>query len=171
MNIQSREHADRPRQSMTIVVRRSAIVSLLLGSVLAFVNQRDAILGAGRIDPLPLALVYLTPFVVVTISQMTAFRRAAMDAVRASAMTAATESFFRTLISHGIPGRAVLTGMALGSVNSVLVLGSAFLQTDRDAVLPFALLAQAFTLPVLFGLVSQAISYRRAVRVLNPRAA
>lgn len=41
-------------------------MALILGSVLALANQPNAIAGADAIGWLPLALVYATPFIVVT---------------------------------------------------------------------------------------------------------
>ena len=57
------------------VVRRAGIVALILGSILTFANQPAAIFGKDAIQVLPLLLVYLTPFVVVAISQVLGIRR------------------------------------------------------------------------------------------------
>ncbi len=67
------------------VIRRAGIVALVLGSVLTLANQSGAIFGGGTVQVLPLVLVYLTPFVVVTVSQVLGIRRALLDAGRGRA--------------------------------------------------------------------------------------
>ena len=49
------------------VVRRAALVALVLGSVLAVSNQWPALIGREPVRYLPLVLVYLTPLAVVII--------------------------------------------------------------------------------------------------------
>ena len=58
------------------VFTRSAIVAVILGSTLVLVNQLDAVFGASHIQWLPLTLAYLTPFLVVGISQAFGIREA-----------------------------------------------------------------------------------------------
>ena len=137
---------------------RASVVALILGSVLTVLNQPEAIFGASALDLLPIALVYLTPFVVVTLSQILGIRQALRDAkpLRSG------ERFLATVFAHGIPTKAVLTGVVVGTVNTAITLSEALIVTGSLGEIPVTLLAQAFTLPVLFGLLSQAISYRRA---------
>ena len=67
------------------------------------------------------------------------------------------EPVLATAIAHGIPLRSVLVGVLVGSVNASLVITIALLEGASVNSLPVALLAQAYALPVLFGLLSQTI--------------
>lgn len=144
------------------VLRRSAIVALVLGSLLALANQFPALFGSADIQYLPLSLVYLTPFAVVTVSQVLGIRQAQLDAARRDTPTPLTEPVLATLLSHGIPGRAVYTGLAAGSVTSLITLSAGVLESGTLTIPPLAPLAQSFILPILFGLLSQTIAYRKA---------
>ena len=147
------------------VFRRAALVALILGSVLTLTNQSGAIFGQENVQLLPFLLVYLTPFVVVTISQVLGARQAAADAGAGAgkACGPAVETIASTAFSHGIPARAALLGLLVGGVNTAIVSSAALLQQGNLYALPVPLLGQAFTLPVLFGALSQAIAYRRAI--------
>ncbi len=52
------------------IVRRSAIVALVIGSALTLINQPQAVFGDAPLNLAPFILVYLTPFVVVVLSQV-----------------------------------------------------------------------------------------------------
>lgn len=159
---------DYPRlQPFSDVILRSAIVAVTLGSVLSAANQWEGIFGVDDIDYLSLTLVYCTPFIVVMISQIVAFRQADSDARLNVDMTIKTEPFSKTTVSHGIPMRAVRIGLAMGVINTTLVLGPALLNPADEITVPYVLLGQTFTLPVVFGILSQAVSYRRALRVFE----
>ncbi len=151
------------------VIRRAGIVALILGSVLTLANQFGAIFGAGSVQILPLILVYLTPFVVVTVSQVLGIRRALLDARRGRAAVSPRDTFLATALSRGIPLRSLLLGSIVGTVNTAIVISAALMDGGNLADLPTALIGQAFVLPMLFGLVSQAISYRRAALVIGRR--
>ena len=158
------EHSKRRSPIAAAVVRRAGIVAVVLGSILTLVNQFDALFGEVSVQILPLLLVYLTPFVVVTISQVLGIRRALYDARRGRAHDFSQDTFTRTAVSHGIPLRSLLVGMLVGSINASIVITIAVLEGASVNSLPVALLAQAYSLPVLFGLLSQAIAYRRATQ-------
>ena len=147
------------------VLRRAGTVSLALGTVLALANQSGAIFGEVGLEFLPLALVYVTPFVVVTISQVLGIQRALRDVQRGDVPEAQGSAFLATVASHGIPYRALVLGLITGTVNTSIVITTTLLDTGALANLSFAPIVQAFVLPTLFGLLSQAISYRRVVRV------
>ncbi len=151
------------------VIRRAGIVALILGSVLTLANQSGAIFGGAAVQVLPLILVYLTPFVVVTVSQTLGIRRALLDAGRGRASVFPRDAFLATAISHGIPLRSLLLGLIIGTVNTSIVISAALSDGGNLADLPTALIGQAFVLPMLFGLVSQAISYRRAALAIGRR--
>ena len=146
------------------VIIRAAVVALLLGSVLTLLNQWHAVFGNETIARLPLALVFATPFVVVVLSQLLALRRAAVDLHSGRALPAHEPGVIETALSHGIPMRSLMMGLAVGSTNGLIVATALLATTGTLSPFPAGLLAQAFVLPIAFGLLSQTISYRRAVR-------
>lgn len=149
------------------ILQRALIVALLLGSVLALLNQSRAIFGSDSMQVLPLLLVYLTPFVVVTISQVMGLRRATDDIHDGDLLVDLNEAFLHTVISHGIPSRALLLALGIGLVNTVIVVSSVVLASGSNFVLPIASIFQAFVLPLIFGLLSQTLTYRRAALMLS----
>ena len=151
------------------IFRRAALVALVVGSFLTLANQFAAIFGTEEFEFLPLVLVYLTPLVVVTISQMLGIRRATMDARQSGGHRWGEEPVLATALAHGIPLRAVLVGVLVGSVNASIVITIALLEGASVNNLPVALLAQAYALPVLFGLLSQTLAYRRATQAFRLR--
>ena len=144
------------------VLGRAAIVALLLGSTLTLLNQPDAFFGTAKIKWLTLTLVYLTPFVVVSASQVFGIREARKAATRISEFR---ESFVETLFSHSIPARAIAMGLAAGSINTGIMITDNLLSGRDIDTLPVALIAQALTLPAVFGVLSQALSFRREIRL------
>lgn len=149
------------------VLRRAGIVALLLGSILALANQSGAIFGELRLEIPQLVLVYLTPFVVVTISQVLGIRRALRD-IRAGAGHAARGgSFLATVTSHGIPFRALVLGLIVGAISASIAVATTFLEFGTLADLAITPIVQAFILPMVFSLLSQAISYRRVASTAN----
>ena len=145
------------------VFLRSAIVAVVIGSVLTLINQSGWVVGSDPLQIVPFILVFVTPFVVVAISQVAAVRRAFLDAVRHGA-PANPEGFITTTISHGIPARAVAIGMIIGSINAIIILTGTLLRSGDLAAVSAVLLGQVYALPLLFGVLSQAISYRRAAQ-------
>lgn len=152
------------------VFRRAALVAAFLGSVLTLSNQPSAVFGSEDIRLLPLILVYLTPFIVVATSQVLGVRQAMVDTRHGTINYPTRETLLETIFSHRIPARAVLLGLVVGSVNAAIVMGAALLQHGNLGTVPLALLGQAYSLPVLFGVLSQAIAYRRATRGFAPTA-
>ena len=82
--------------------------ALILGSVLAVLNQSDEIFGPAHVQWLPLVLVYLTPFIVVTLSQAVGIQRAKRDRAEKPSMELRPGSFVQTMGSHGIPARVAV---------------------------------------------------------------
>ena len=64
------------------ILIRAFGVALILGSILTAINQPKALFGASPVELLPFALVYITPFVVVTLSQILVFARRCATADR-----------------------------------------------------------------------------------------
>lgn len=145
------------------VVLRAAVAAVIIGAILTLANQSVAIFGTDELDLLPLAFVFLAPFVVVTISQLLGARQAAVDARQEMSSGTGTESFAATATGHGIAKRAVLVGMLVVGTNATIFAAASYLEQGSVRELPLPLLGQAFVLPVLFGVLSQTLSYRRAI--------
>jgi hypothetical protein len=159
------------------VLRRAALVAAVLGSILTIVNQPEAVFHGAEFQLLPLAQVFLTPFVVVAISQLLGARQANIDSDRIWIGEAApgtlagpvTESFWSTVFSHGIPSRAVSLGFLCGGINTLAAMAAEILENGNLDDLPIRLLTQAFALPVAFGVLSQALAYRRTAKAFASR--
>jgi len=140
---------------------RSAVLALSIGAALTLTNQSGAVFGADTFDIIPLFMVFVTPFVVVTISQTTAIRRAFLDAKKQRLPTERSR-FLATALANGIPERALSVGLAVGTVNTAIILTETILHTGGLAAAPVAMIGQVYVLPILFGVLSQTVSYRRA---------
>lgn len=139
---------------------RATIVAVILGSVLTFINQRGWVFGRDPLDVLQLVLVFLLPFGVVTTAQIAGIRRAHNDSAEQGTPDR-KDGFLSTAFSHGIPSRAVAIGLAFGSANAAFVLADVIVRASDFATISIVSLAQAYALPLVFALLSQAISYRR----------
>ena len=146
--------------TVTQIVLRALAVSVVLGTTLTAVNQSAAVFGAAELQVLPFVLVFVTPFLVVTLSQvlgMRAARRTVSPALHAR------EGFLSTVFSHGIPLRAVILGIAAALINSAVMAAGLLSSGQSLAHFPQPLMLQALTLPIVFGALSQALSFRRAL--------
>lgn len=152
------------------MIRRAGAVALILGSVLTLVNQTDAIIGEDRLQILPLVIAYVTPFVVATVSQVLGGRRAFLDLCQRQPVNFARDTLLHTAISHGIPLRTLLLALIIGAANAVIIFGAAVSDGGEISAVPAAHIGQGFFLPMLFGLVSQAVSYRRITCGFTPRS-
>ncbi len=140
---------------------RATFVAVVIGSVLTLINQSGWVAGSEPLQLLPLIMVFLTPFAVVTSAQLVGVRQAHVDSVGSGA-PARPEGFIATTVSHGIPARAVAIGLVFGSLNAVIALADALFRSGDLTAVFVAPLGQAYALPLLFGVLSQAISYRRS---------
>jgi hypothetical protein len=144
------------------VLMRSLIVTAILAPALTITNQYDALFGPARLQLLPLAIALVTPFVVVTLSQLLATDRAWKD-LRIQPSGGSPETFIQTIFGHGIPMRAFVVASLVGMINTTLILARLYLDTGQFSGAPVANIAQTFVLPLAFGLLSQALAYRRAI--------
>ncbi len=145
------------------ILTRAFIIALVLGSVLTLVNQPNAIFDSAAVQVLPLVLVYLTPFIVVVISQALGSHRAIREARFGYGRTRRNDGFIVTAMSHGIPLRALFVAAIVGITNTLITALATPVSGATPTELPTAVIAQAFILPMLFGLISQTVSYRRVV--------
>ena len=149
------------------VLSRAFIVALVLGSVLTLINQPNALFGGAEVQVLPLVLVYLTPFIVVAISQALGSHRAIREAQFDNGWPRQDDGFIETAMSHGIPLRALFLATIIGVTNTLITGLTQLVSSGTLSDLPTAVIGQAFILPLLFGLISQTISYRRAVVAIS----
>jgi len=64
------------------IALRAALIALVFGSILTVLNQSGALFGQLEIQLLPLVLVYMTPFITVTISQVLGIREVILDVMQ-----------------------------------------------------------------------------------------
>ena len=146
---------------------RAAIVAIIIGSALVLINQFDAIFGQTKLQLLPMALAYFTPFVVVSLSQVFGARAAEKLLVQGSSILRLQQGFLQTVLSHGIPLRATIMGVVAVVANTAIVAAVNLSAGKGLDQLPFPLILQALTLPIIFGALSQAISFRRTIKQIT----
>jgi len=61
------------------VPKRSAMVALVVGTILNLINQGDALFGHGRINWLKIALTFIVPYCVATYGAATALARGSKE--------------------------------------------------------------------------------------------
>ena len=144
------------------VIPRSFIIALIIGSILNLINQFDALFASRAIEIMPLLLTYITPFVVVMYSQRISFNRAWLD-INDQQTPGEVNSLFSTSISHGIPAKALAIGLVAGSINSAILLFESYFITGDLNALPLTQMAQFYFIPLIFGVLTQTIAYRRAI--------
>ncbi len=145
---------------MTTVIIRAAIIAVIIGTVLTLVNQSGWVAGTEPLQVLQLILVFALPFGVVMAAQIVAVRQAQRDS-SGQTVAASSEGFATTIGSHGIPARAVAISVVFGSLNAALVIANTLLHGNDVSTIEIVPLGQAFVLPLVFGMLSQAIAYRR----------
>ena len=146
----------------TQIAKRSAVVAVLIGTTLTLANQYNALFGNAEANKLQMAMVFITPFLVVSASKYFGIREARK---RLSQGTSGDTGFVAALFSHGILYRAVALGLAAGTANAGLA-SIAILEAGQSLdQLPASVIAQALILPILFGALSQTLSFRRAIKL------
>lgn len=145
------------------MLKRSVIVAVVIGSTLTLINQRDAIFGDADLQIGRLVLAFLTPLFVVAISQVFGSRSAHRAILKNSAITL---GFTQTMFSHGILARSVVIGLIAGSVNTAFAAILNIMAGQSISQLPLNLILPAILLPVVFGTLSQVLSFQRTVREL-----
>jgi hypothetical protein len=143
------------------VLRRSALLALIIGSMLTYVNQSSAVLGANDFNKVQLLLAYLTPFVVILLSQVLAIRQAEINKAQNKVLSVSRQFKTREL-TENIFVRALFISLFVGSVNNAIVMTTQLHHSKVDG-LPWFLLIQSYVLPLVFGALSQAMAYRRCI--------
>lgn len=144
------------------VLIRSLVLAIIIGSTLTLTNQFSALFGNYSLELVTLSLTFFTPFLVVTLSQLSAAEEAYSENTL-SRISGRYSGFIKTLMNHNIPARALLIALILGSVNSGIVLLHEFFQSGQVTSAIAPLLGQLYALPFIFGAISQTLTYRRHV--------
>lgn len=144
------------------VLIRSVLLALIIGSILTYVNQFSAVLGTSVFNKLQLLLAYLTPFIVILLSQVLAIKQAEIHKTQNKVLSVSRQLKTRKL-AENIFVRALLISIFVGSVNSAIVVTTQYHYSKIDS-LPWFLLIQSYVLPLVFGALSQAMAYRRCIR-------
>ena len=142
------------------ILRRAAIIALIIGAGLTAFNQRAALLDPVTFDWLSMTLSFVTPFLVVIVSQVLGIRAFRRESGGAAAQR--PESFWETLAGHGIALRALVMALVVGTALTAIMMLLVGLDGGPAGQVPPAQIAQVYSLPLVFGAVSQALSYRRA---------
>lgn len=142
------------------IIKRAAIMAIIIGSALSLSGQHTALFGPAEIKILPMILAFLTPFVIVIISQVLGIREARKVK---SPNIKKYQSFMRTLFSHGILNRSIALGLVAGGINTAIVASANLAAGQGLNHLPITLIVQALTLPIIFGAISQTLSFRRTI--------
>jgi len=151
------------RQNFDIhALKRSVIIAAIIGSVLTFVNQTSAILGNESLVKFKLILVFVLPFIVISISQVLGKYQAEIDKVD-SQFQFSHEKLLKTMVSHNIPVRALVICLIVGSLASVVTLSN-FLLHDKNTNIDWYFMSQPYLFSLFFGAFSQAISYQRHIK-------
>ena len=144
------------------VLIRSFLMALIIGSLLTLLNQSDALFSDAAFEWFRLISVFVTPFMVIAISQLVATQQAVNDIAR-NQTGAVYPQFVGTLFAHNIPFRALMIGLVIGSTNSLIILINAYFQTGDFSDVSLSVLVQFYVLPFVFSALSQTLTYRRSV--------
>lgn len=142
------------------VFKRSLVLALIIGCMLTLGNQSVAVFSSGELLKLQLILAFITPFAVITLSQLGAMHQADIDRAKGLAFTK-TEHFTVSVFKHNIPFRALMISMVVGGVSSVIILTNTVIRTGGLENTPWHQLVQSYVLPFIFGTLSQTLTYRR----------
>ncbi len=100
---------------------RATIVAVILGSILTLANQSGWVNGDDPLHVSQLILVFLLPFGVVATAQIAGAYQAAIDS-SGQRDSRVGESLFATVISHGIPTRAIVIALIFGGINAAVTI-------------------------------------------------
>lgn len=158
--VQARVGTKQPSVMSIIVgralLRRALLVGLAAGFAINAGNQLPRLRAGLDLNWLQIALTFLAPFLVVSLSQAVGIRRGIVDA----RLGPLSEPVTATIGTHGIPARAVTIAIATGSSLTVVVLlATAASGGGQIGIMTFL---QLFLFPLTFSFISQTIAYRRA---------
>lgn len=143
------------------ILKRSFLLALIIGGLLTLVNQYSALFSGDSLKVLPLVQVFLTPFGVITLSQLGATQQAKLDA--GQTQVESLSGILSIMGSHNIPLRAALIAFVAVGINSVIAITNTSQTFASLMVSSWPLLAQSFVVPLFFGAFSQAMTYRRCL--------
>ena len=148
-------------QAAKQIIKRAAIVAVIIGGLLTLINQTAVIFGDADPQYTRMVLAFLTPFLVVGSSQFFGIR-AASEAL--SQNTGNQHGFVQTLFSHGIPVRSVVMGLIAGGATAIIATTTNMAARQNINQLHLDLVLPAVVLPIIFGAFAQVLAFRRTIR-------
>jgi len=142
------------------VLKRSLILSIIIGVILTLLNQPSAIFGQAELKLLPTIFMFITPLIVITLSQLVANEQARIHEVNGQ-NSARDSGFLNVLFNHNIGLRALIIAVVMGLINCILMGLISLYENGSLSLLSTSLVLQFFILPLIFGAVSQTITLKR----------
>ena len=146
------------------VLKRSLILSMIIGVTLTFLNQPFAILGQAEFKWVPTAFMFFTPFIVITLSQLVANEQARMDWSHGH-NSAQDSGFLNVLFNHNVVPRALFIALAMGLINCILMGLISLYKNGNMSLLSTGLVLQFFILPFIFGAFSQTMTLKHQLKL------
>ncbi len=146
------------------VLKRSLILSMIIGVTLTLLNQPSVILGQAEFKWVTTIFMFITPFIVITLSQLVANEQARIDWPHGQ--NGVQESgFLNILFNHNIATRAFFIALAIGLINCILMGLISLYKNGNMSLLSTELVLQFFILPFIFGVFSQTMTLKRQLKL------
>lgn len=147
------------------VIIKSIILGMFIGSGLTAINQFNWLVGNGSLDLFRMLLAYITPFTVILVSQGFGIQKANI-AMQEKAVK--DYGVLKILGGYGIVFRALVMG-GLSGILSFLFFSLFHIAQGSVAIYPpLNMTVPAVVLPVLFGVFSQVVSFRKTIKDKSP---
>jgi hypothetical protein len=143
------------------LLKRSTILAFIIGSLLTLINQPLAVFGDQLFVKIQLILVFVLPFIVITLSQIFGKKQAEIYQMD-NQFKFYPEGLVTTILNHNIAIRAFIISLVAGSVASIVILFNAYLEVLYKEV-DLLFMIQPYVFSFVFGALSQALAYRRVI--------
>jgi len=142
------------------VLKRAFILSLVIGAILNVTNHYSFFLEGELPKIWPIVQMFLTPFLVITLSQLLAIQYW-VNTSHSMDKRIQKASFLMLLIGHKILLRSLILAVFICLINSALVSIVSLNNVGDLGQVKLLTLFQFFILPFLFGAISQTLTLRR----------
>ena len=146
------------------VLKRSLILSMIIGVTLTLLNQPSVIFGQTEFKWLPTAFMFFTPFIVITLSQLVANEQAKIDWPHGQ-NSVQDSGFLNVLFNHNIAHRALIIAVVMGLINCILMGLISLYKIGNMSLLSTGLVLQFFIFPFIFGAFSQTMTLKRQLKL------
>ncbi len=146
------------------VLKRSLILSIIIGAILTLLNQPSAIFGQVELKLLPTIFMFITPFIVITLSQLVANEQARIHEANGQKRSR-NISFVNILVNHNVVPRALIIAVVMGLINCILMGLISLYENESLSLLSTSLVVQFFILPLIFGGLSQTLTLKRQFKL------